>query len=597
MAKRSTRSPRTTPSRTSTRARSGSRGPAPRAAVPTGVPPASASLSYAATCRALLVHAAPAERDDARAQAIAEAAVREVMGDGFRVDALGPGARDYRVSRADGALIDPGQAWTLHARPAGPSRRRRCRAGHRSARPRAAARHAGASARRARPASARLQRRSAAAVREEQPRVEPRAVPGQGSLGADPTDAPGPHQGRGHRRRASRHGLHAARGDLRHAAARPRGRQLRLRAAHARRRRSARAGQSRSRHHDGQRDHEHDGRRRARRSSPGVAPAASIVPLRVTPACRAPRLRSTRGSHSLRDRSRLPRHLDEPRRRHAVWRARARDRLRRRRRRRGAGRRRQRLALGRLSGALRPGDRLCGVQLPARRLEQVGQRRHGGRDGARRVGVGGAPGQGRRSGRRHRRRRLGHVVCGGDDGWRLCVVAGLPRPRRADHALRQGPARVRLQGSADDAGRRHAARLAHRQARRRHPQRREAAARAAAADASGRGAACARLGDASRAERRRPLPAVLPGRRSRTRAEGPGAAARHDRPRAARRAGRPRRRVALPRRDQPGRACPGVEGHWTEEARSTARTARDAARPGRRGCRAKDPEALLSRLA
>jgi thermitase len=72
-----------------------------------------ATVPYTATCRALLVHAAPAERDDARAQAIAEAAVREVMGAEFRVDALGPGARDYRASRVDGALIAPGQAWTF----------------------------------------------------------------------------------------------------------------------------------------------------------------------------------------------------------------------------------------------------------------------------------------------------------------------------------------------------------------------------------------------------------------------------------------------------------------------------------------------------
>ena len=75
-----------------------------------GTPPA--AESYVATCRALLVLAAPAERDDARAQTIAESAVREAIGEGYRVDALGPGARDYRVSRVDGALISPGVAWT-----------------------------------------------------------------------------------------------------------------------------------------------------------------------------------------------------------------------------------------------------------------------------------------------------------------------------------------------------------------------------------------------------------------------------------------------------------------------------------------------------
>ena len=68
---------------------------------------------YVATCRAVLVLAAPAESDDARAQSIAEAAVRETIGEGYRVDSLGPASRDYRVSRADGALIDPGTAWTL----------------------------------------------------------------------------------------------------------------------------------------------------------------------------------------------------------------------------------------------------------------------------------------------------------------------------------------------------------------------------------------------------------------------------------------------------------------------------------------------------
>ena len=74
--------------------------------------PAPAAPAYAATCRALLVHAAPTERDDARAQAIAEAAVHAVMGEAVRVEALGPGARDYRVTRLDGRPMDPGKAWT-----------------------------------------------------------------------------------------------------------------------------------------------------------------------------------------------------------------------------------------------------------------------------------------------------------------------------------------------------------------------------------------------------------------------------------------------------------------------------------------------------
>ena len=40
-----------------------------------------AAESYVATCRALLVLAAPAERDDARAQTIAESAVRDAIGE------------------------------------------------------------------------------------------------------------------------------------------------------------------------------------------------------------------------------------------------------------------------------------------------------------------------------------------------------------------------------------------------------------------------------------------------------------------------------------------------------------------------------------
>ena len=73
------------------------RGAAPRAAATTAAP------TYAATCHALLVYAAPAERDDTRALAIAEVAVRDAIGDGYSVQPLGPGARDFRVTPAGGA--------------------------------------------------------------------------------------------------------------------------------------------------------------------------------------------------------------------------------------------------------------------------------------------------------------------------------------------------------------------------------------------------------------------------------------------------------------------------------------------------------------
>ena len=109
MAKRASRSTRSTgPARASRKQTQPLRMAGPTESG--GTPPA--AESYVATCRALLVLAAPAERDDARAQTIAESAVREAIGEGYRVDALGPGARDYRVSRVDGALISPGVAWT-----------------------------------------------------------------------------------------------------------------------------------------------------------------------------------------------------------------------------------------------------------------------------------------------------------------------------------------------------------------------------------------------------------------------------------------------------------------------------------------------------
>lgn len=69
--------------------------------------------AYTAHCRAIVVLAAPTERDDARAASIAEAAVRAAIGDGYRIEPLGRGARDYRVTLASGDAIDAGEAWTL----------------------------------------------------------------------------------------------------------------------------------------------------------------------------------------------------------------------------------------------------------------------------------------------------------------------------------------------------------------------------------------------------------------------------------------------------------------------------------------------------
>ena len=108
MAKRESRTSGTSRGARSARTRTA------RAAAETAVASAPAPTDpYVATCRAVVVLAAPAERDDARAQSIAEAAVRESIGEGYRVESLGPGARDYRVSRADGSLLVPGTAWTL----------------------------------------------------------------------------------------------------------------------------------------------------------------------------------------------------------------------------------------------------------------------------------------------------------------------------------------------------------------------------------------------------------------------------------------------------------------------------------------------------
>lgn len=89
----------------------GSRRQSPRLTPPG--PPDAAMDTYAAVCEALVVYAAPTEADDGRAQAIAERAVRESLGEGWKVTPLGPGARDYRVTRTSGASIQTGRAWTL----------------------------------------------------------------------------------------------------------------------------------------------------------------------------------------------------------------------------------------------------------------------------------------------------------------------------------------------------------------------------------------------------------------------------------------------------------------------------------------------------
>ena len=80
---------------------------------PRSAPATNVASSYTASCRALVVYAAPAERDDVRAASIAEVAVREAIGEGYTVQPLGPGARDFRVSPAEGRTIPVGRAWTL----------------------------------------------------------------------------------------------------------------------------------------------------------------------------------------------------------------------------------------------------------------------------------------------------------------------------------------------------------------------------------------------------------------------------------------------------------------------------------------------------
>ncbi len=114
MAKRSSARSARRPASPRTRARATRPPVAPRTqgpGSPTVAPPI--TEPYLASCHALLVHAAPAEQDDSRALSIAEQAVRESIGEGHVVTPLGPGARDYRVTRADGAAFDPGRAWTL----------------------------------------------------------------------------------------------------------------------------------------------------------------------------------------------------------------------------------------------------------------------------------------------------------------------------------------------------------------------------------------------------------------------------------------------------------------------------------------------------
>lgn len=71
------------------------------------------AFDYQAACPALLVLAAPGIADDARALAVATRAVTEVLGRGFRLEPLGEGARDYRITRESGQPFEPGEAWTL----------------------------------------------------------------------------------------------------------------------------------------------------------------------------------------------------------------------------------------------------------------------------------------------------------------------------------------------------------------------------------------------------------------------------------------------------------------------------------------------------
>jgi serine protease len=67
-------------------------------------------------CPALVVSVGQFTDDDAEALALAEEVVRRTLSGDWRVSALGPGARDYRVSPASGRRIPVGQAWVLIGR-------------------------------------------------------------------------------------------------------------------------------------------------------------------------------------------------------------------------------------------------------------------------------------------------------------------------------------------------------------------------------------------------------------------------------------------------------------------------------------------------
>ncbi len=69
--------------------------------------------AFEARCDGLLAYAAPSERDDDRARAIAEAAVAETLPGTWVVTPLGPGARDYRIAPASGRAVPLARAWTL----------------------------------------------------------------------------------------------------------------------------------------------------------------------------------------------------------------------------------------------------------------------------------------------------------------------------------------------------------------------------------------------------------------------------------------------------------------------------------------------------
>lgn len=71
------------------------------------------SLDYEAVCPALLALAAPGVADDVRALAVATRAVEEAIGRGFELEPLGRGARDYRITRVGGRPFEAGEAWAF----------------------------------------------------------------------------------------------------------------------------------------------------------------------------------------------------------------------------------------------------------------------------------------------------------------------------------------------------------------------------------------------------------------------------------------------------------------------------------------------------